>query len=406
MSRLLAGVVIVLAPLVATAATAADVGIRYAVFVPASADTPAHIEVVFEALFDTQAAVDAAQDTTKYRVLDLFGGGVAIATPSEVEVTAASVPATEWVPARSSDTVRLHVALTAAADNRYLVIVSGLKIGATQAPVTSAPTTVSRALPRPTAATPSWGKAKGKDTADVYVSGSLSRTANDRFYGNADVKLRYPIVERPFGDRLHRFAPTFDLVASDNPEADPNSMRAGINWQFFPIQALAGWLPATRWENAFEHESSRDFEYRTMVWRSELLFLPPPVPIGTGRFWISPTVGFAAGAIRQTPAGTVDAGPFSRLLTGATATFEIPTFFGKMLTLNAEYAYRRQLQDELVGPRTVASGVHQWRRASAEIAFNDFVAFGAVFQDGEQPPVYKRVTRSLVFDLTFKAARK
>lgn len=134
--------------------------------------------------------------------------------------------------------------------------------------------------------------------------------------------------------------------------------------------------------------------------------LPRSLPVGTGQFWINPTVGFAAGSIRQTPEGTVDAGPFSRLLAGATAIFEIPVFFGKMLTLNAEYAYRRQIQHELVGPRTVASGVHQWRRASTEVAFNDFVAFGVVFQDGEQPPVYKKVTRSLVFDLTFKAARK
>jgi hypothetical protein len=393
----------------APALAAPPVGITHAVYVPGSGGTPPSVEVVFARIFETSQAVAAAQDKTKYRLVDLYAGPGRTFAPQELAIDRPVVPALQWLPAEQLNTVQLFLtaALPAAEDDRYIVIVSGLSIGKSAVPVSASPARVTMRIGARGPATPQWVKAKNRDTADIYFSGSISRSAEKDFYGTVDLKFRYPMLERPIANRLHSFAPSFDLAASDNPDADPDSLRLGMVWQFYPIQTRGGPLPITRWENAAELEASKNFDYRTVLWRSEWLFLPAAWPVGdNGWFWINPLAGLAAGQILEVPESAFDHGPLFRLLAGVSATLEVPVFFAKQLSINAEYQLRHQYQDELAGAVTLGSGSHQWFSIKAGVAFNDFVSFGAAFQDGEQPPKYKAVHRSLIFDLTFKAARQ
>lgn len=396
--------------LAAAQGTAApNVSIRHAVYVPKTASAPAQIELVFNALFDTPAAVTAAQDKTKYRLVDLYSGPGRTYAPQELTIDRAVVPAFAWLKAEQLNMVQLILAadLPAGEEDRYILIVSGLSIGAKALPVSVSPTRVTMRLAAPTAVVPQWVKAKDKDASDLYFSGAISRSAGTDFYGSADIKVRYPVIERTIRGRLHSFMPSFDLAASANPDADPDALKIGFGWQFLPIQKSGGVLPITRWENAFEQEASRNFDYRTLVWRSELLFLPPPWRLGeNGWFWFNPTAGITVGGILEVPDDAFDDGGLFRLLGGVSATLEVPVFFAKTLSINGEYQIRRQFQDELAGALTLGKGSHPWTSIKAQVAFNDFVNFGAVFQDGEQPPKYKAVRRSLSLDLTFKAARK
>jgi hypothetical protein len=393
----------------APALAAPPVGITHAVSVPRAGATAPYIEVVFAKIFETSAAAAAAQDHTKYRLVDLYAGPGRTFAPQELAIGSAVVPALQWLPAEQLNTVQLFLAtdLPASEDDRYILIVSGLSIGKTPVAVSSSPARVTMGIGAPGPVAPQWVKAKDKDSADMYFSGSISSSAAKDFYGNADIKFRYPTLERPIANRLHSFAPSFDLAASDNPDADPDSLKLGMVWQFYPIQKRGALLPITRWENALEHESSKNFDYRTVVWRSEWLFLPAAWPIGdNGAFWINPLAGIAAGEILEVPENAFDSGALFRLLAGISVTLEVPLFFAKQLSINAEYQLRRQYQDELAGALTLGRGSHPWTSIKAGVAFNDFVSFGAVFQDGEQPPKYKEVNRSISFDLTFKAARK
>jgi hypothetical protein len=378
------------------------------VYVPGSGGTAPCVEVVFAKIFETPAAVAAAQDATKYRPRRSAGPGRTFA-PTELVIDRAVVPALPWLPAEQLNTghLCLAAALPAAEDDRYIVIVSGLSLGKTAVPVSASPARVTMRISTQNPVAPQWVKAKDKESADIFFSGSISRSAAKDFYGIADIKFRYPMLERPIANRLHSFAPSFDLAASDNEDADPDSLKFGLVWQFYPIQKRGAPLPISRWENALEHEASRNFDYRTVVWRSEWLFLPAAWPVGgNGWFWVNPLVGFAAGQILEVPEDAFDRGSLVRLLAGVSATFEVPVFFAKELSITAEYQLRQQYQDEFAGAVTLGRGSHPWTSIKAGVAFNDFVSFGAVFQDGEQPPKYKAVHRSLSFDLTFKAARK
>lgn len=401
------------ATLMTSSADAADpVSISHAVYVPPSGTgltaTPAHVEIVLASTFGTPAAVAQAGDKTKYRIVDLYAGPGRTYGPKELPIDRAVVPPLPPLAIEQLNTVQLFLpaSLPATEDDRYILIVSGLQIGKQNVPVTASPTPVTMQMVTPTAIAPQWVKAKNKDAADVYFSGSVSRSAGKDFYGNADLKFRFPMLERDIGNRLHSFAPAFDLMASDNPDGDPDTVRLGGVWQFFPISKLGTFLPVTRWENAVEQEASRNFDYRNVIWRSELLFLPPPASVAGGMLWVNPLVGIAAGSIVEVPDAAIESGSLFRLLGGVSATLDVPAFFAKRISITGEYQIRRQFQDEYVGAVTLREGSHPWLSAKAEVAFNNFVSFGAVYQDGRQPPKYKEVDRSLAFDLTFKAARK
>lgn len=387
----------------------APVGIQNAVYVPKTVDTPVHVEVVFDASFETTAAVTAAQDKVHYRIVDLYGGTGGSFEPREIPISRVVVPTVQGLPVEQLSTVQLFltVDLPDPKDDRYILIVSGLSIGKKAVAVSTSPARVTMTMATPTALTPMWVKAKDKDASDLFYSGALSRSANADFFGSADIKVRYPAIERTFGKRLHVFSPTFDLATSANPDADPDSLKIGFSWQFHPVKSTGRFWPITRWENAVDHEASRNFDYRTVVWRSEVLLLPPAVNLGKDAwFWINPIGGIAAGSILEVPDDAFDEGALFRLLGGVSATLEFPVFFGKTFSLQGEYQMRRQFQEEIVGKLTLGNGPHPWTSAKAEVAFNDYVSFGATFQDGEQAPKYEAVNSSLTFSLTFKAARK
>lgn len=397
--RLLLALFCLLTP--GVAAGQSTVPIRHAVYVDR---IPALVEVVFEASFGTADAKKAASDITHYRLLDLYGGAQQSLQAVLIPIARAEAFGDEV----SGNTVQLHLAapLPAAVDHRYILMVSGVSLGETPIPVSAAPVSITMAIAGPPAGRLTWKKAANRDAADFFFSGVLSRSKDTDFFGSVDMKVRYPTVKTS-GGHVHTLSPTFDLAISADPGADPDSVTFGVVWQFFPrARAGDGGMPVTRWENAVEHEASRDFEYRTAVARSEWLFLPRPFRVGKkGNLWLGVLAGAAIGRIFEAPADTADSGTLYRLVGGLALTAEAP-IAGKQLQISADYIVREQFQDEVAGMMSLGKGTHQWASVKAEIAFNDFVSVGILFQDGEKPPTYTRVKRSLSLDFTVKAARK
>jgi hypothetical protein len=399
--RRLLGIALLLA-LAARAEGQPPVGIRHAVYVAGSGPTPAHVEVVFQSSFGAEAAAVDAANRDRYRLVDLYGSPGGAYGPVELRIDRAVVPVLSGVASERLNTVQLLLAseLPVAVDDRYVLIVSGLSIGETPAAVTSTPTPVTMKMAGAGLKPRHWAKAETRETADVYFQGAWSRSAGSDFHGSLDVKARYPTAVVA-GKRTHWLTPTLDLAASADPDADPDSLVFGGAWQFFPVRRSGGSLPITRWENALEHEASRDFDYRTLVWRSELLLLPKAWRIGGAWFWVNPVAGIAAGRILEVPEQAFDSGGLFRLLAGVGATLEIAETF----SIGGQYHVRRQFQDELAGQVTFGKGTHPWIVLTAALAFNDFISVGATYKNGELPPTYQRVRDSVTIDLTFKAAR-
>jgi hypothetical protein len=340
--------------------------------------------------------VKVASDPANYRIVDLGS------PPAQVTVASAAIETIAGLPAERMDTVYLTLAAPLTeVSKRYVVIVSNVTFGKDATPVDSAPTVIALISERPARVRRLWTSSKDRDDSDMYFSGAISGSRNEKYYGSTDVKVSVPLWMPEAGNRVHFLAPRLDIQTSANADADPDAVDLGFSWTWFPWTLV-------QWENVPEIESTRSFSVTDFVWRSEFTLLPHSYQVGDEtQLWITPRAGFALGRIAHVPddSTTLKKGPIARAVAGASATLKIPVFFAKSASLSGGYEVRLLGEDEPTESDTLSAGRHHWATAKGEVAFNDFVSFALTLQDGQQPPKYKSVNRAVTFDLVLKAKR-
>ena len=353
------------------------------------------VEVIFDGAFGSDETVTAAGSKDVYLLMDLGAG----ANRQSTQIPIASVeipPVPGGQPATKGNTVYLILTNPLTDEKgRYAVSVSSsLTFGKDKVPADPTPEmlgagTKGRLVRQ-------WAEADDRDDADVYFAGSISNSENQTYYGSTDIKVRVPKIVKQAGSYVFWVAPNLDFQTSNNPDADPDSIKLGASVLFNPH-------PLLQWETVPGFESTKDFDANNFVVRSELTFLPYPLIGKKGKFWVNPVAGIAFGGGIDAP-NDLPTGSIFRTLLGFRSTLKVPVPVGK-LGIGFGYMWWHLYKDELVGETTVGKGNRHWLTFKAELGFNDYMSVGVTIQDGSQPPSYKDVNRNVAIDLIFKAKR-
>lgn len=260
---------------------------------------------------------------------------------------------------------------------------------------------------------------EGRDDANVYLSGMLTTSSGNDLNGTIDAKLRRQVyltntVTNSNPAIISDVGLVFDLKASGDPEADPDSMNFGAEWEMEltrarfkgPINYLFNYIYP-------KIESERDFGNTNLLLENRLKFgLKRPVK----KPWapvFSPFIGQEVGKNLRSPLPQAEGNFLYRLKAGTLFNLYFEPGLKNLHTieLDAEYTrrwpLRRELsfeEDEDKKLKLVEFGKRprDYVRANLNFLFKD--SFGATigYEYGELPPSFKLVDHKLKIGLVFK----
>ena len=260
---------------------------------------------------------------------------------------------------------------------------------------------------------------EGRDDANVYLSGMLTTSSGNDLNGTIDAKLRRRVyltntVTNSDPAIISDVGLVFDLKASGDPEADPDSMNFGAEWEMEltrarfkgPINYLFNYIYP-------KIESERDFGNTNLLLENRLkIGLKRPVK----KPWapvLSPFIGQELGKNLRSPLPEAEGNFLFRVKAGTLFNlyFEPGLKHLQTIELDAEYTrrwpLRRELsfeEDEDKKLKLVEFGKRprDYVRANLNFLFKD--SFGATigYEYGELPPSFKLVDHKLKIGLVFK----
>jgi len=275
--------------------------------------------------------------------------------------------------------------------------------------------------------------AKGREDAHLYFAGEINRASGTPFSGSVDLKIELPLsaLRTP----RHEVLPFLDLKASNDPEADPDTIKVGVESKLIVAQAGLEYSAGSpvlgiAWYNSGKVEGDRDFNNTNLVFSSKFLFPLRPVfitPATRDRAFIAftPFVGLEAGKNLASPVGVAKGRGLARILVGSNvfarlyqgkesfARLTLDGVYERRWPLRAEVGFRDATvevengKDETIQvPAFFGSGPRQWAEAKLNYNFNEFFGVFTGYQYGELPPAYKLVDHSFRFGLVVKAKLK
>lgn len=263
----------------------------------------------------------------------------------------------------------------------------------------------------------------GKEDADVFISGEVAGTRKNRAQFSTEIK-----TERPFRRKTTEWTPFFNINASTDSEADPDSMNFGLRYKknFIADVSLVNERPsARRGFSSFvslegKIESERDFENTNAIAAVRYTLLPTVFPTGRKkpfRIWLEPFAGGEFGKNLRSPLKSIQGSGVSRLFAGSTATLKI--FVNKPGLKNIvwqnSYIRRWLLKEELsfktnedggLALRSSGKGPRDFAESKLLFKFNDYFNPYFAYDWGVVPPSYKKVDHRyrLGFIYQFKIA--
>jgi hypothetical protein len=261
---------------------------------------------------------------------------------------------------------------------------------------------------------------KDRDDADIYFAGEITRASGTNFVGSVDTKLQYPIC----CEAQHTITPFFDLRANSDPEADPDSVKFGLmwDWRFYRsggTNAISRNLVGSSWQNTGKIESERDFDNTNFLWDTRVQFLSKvwTAREGNVRFWLDPFVGAELGKNLKSPVAEADGQGLARILVGSRLNFQWELGLTNLDSITLESSYIRRIllkrevgfekaEDDSLRAVNFGTNPRQW--AEAKLAFNVRKFFGLYigYEYGEQPPSYKLVDHRMKLGLLFRTVIK
>lgn len=282
--------------------------------------------------------------------------------------------------------------------------------------------------PAPPAATPetekgdpavrdslSFTAADGREDANIYLSGEYSGASGKKFNGSVDAKIEIPF-RKVIRNRTHTFSPFFEIKASNDPKADPDSMNFGLNWEW-PIWRYRGDLgaPIRRiiWRNAPKIESQRDFDNTNFIWESRFRFMSRTYAAKHVTFYFRPFLGQELGANINSPVKEAQGKFLYRPIAGTTLNLIFPIQAAGLQDISIEGSYirrwplRREVsfeEDDNGKLNTVSIGKSPRDYVTAKVNFDFTKAFGATisYEYGQLPPTFKLVDHKTTIGLTYR----
>jgi len=272
--------------------------------------------------------------------------------------------------------------------------------------------------------------AKGREDAHLYFAGELNTASGTPFSGSVDLKVELPLpaLRTP----RHELLPFLDLKASNDPEADPDTINAGLASKLILAQAGLEYserspVAGIAWYNTAKVEGDRDFDNTNFVASSVFLFPLRPIfltPAARDRAFVAftPFVGFEGGKNLSSPVTAAEGRGLARILVGSEifarlyqggesfARVTLDGVYERRWPLRAEIGFRDDTIEIENGkdmtiqvPAFFGSRPRQWVEAKLNYNFNEFFSMFTGYQYGELPPAYKLVDHSFRFGLVVKA---
>lgn len=247
--------------------------------------------------------------------------------------------------------------------------------------------------------------ARGKDDADVYLSGTFVAAHGSRPSFAADVKLRHEILS-PAGGSLKA---AFDLAAANEPNLDPDSIKGSLSYdRVFAASAIV-----LRWA-LVTGEFARKDDLVNLTSSARVMWAPRSLPLASRTYLaLEPFGGFDLGRkLSRRPAGTDET--VARPFFGANAyVLALAPGAGlDRITLGTEFTLRLPQTDEPYTERregqTLASLTQRARphlRVDLALQFKAGFGFSVQYRHGSEPPAFARVEHRLALGFTVQLQR-
>jgi hypothetical protein len=270
---------------------------------------------------------------------------------------------------------------------------------------------------------------KGRDDAELYVSGVAVAGKGSKPVYSADIKLE---KLWDLGDSPYRLGFFFSLKASTSKKADPDQFKGGlkVSRNFFIDKGAAKQcdLCFIRWDGTGELEADKEFRVKNLITSQKISFglrnaflgktTGVPVPERTSvRFM--PFLGAELGRNLSSPVLRDERG-IARVLAGASLELYVPTpaiarygfaefswqnTFTQRWFLKNEMAYDKDDDGNLVlvnfgrKPRSHFT-------SKLNLMITDFFGPTISYEWGQQPPLYKKIDHTFTIGLTYAIKQK
>lgn len=261
--------------------------------------------------------------------------------------------------------------------------------------------------------------ADGREDANFYASGELTRSSGESFLGTVDIKIDYP-VKKVIQNRVHSYGPFFELKASTDPGADPDSLQFGFNSRF-PLWRYRGpnlSVPFRRliWRNSPKFEAERDFGNVNFIHETRFTLLSKTYLTRATTFYFRPFAGLEIGKNLVNPLEEAEGQFIARPFAGSTLNIIFPMTRGPMQSISFESSYIRRwpLRNEIkfeedddgtLSAVSIGTGPRDYATARLNFDFAKFYSAFVGYEYGSAPPSFKLVDHKMVIGLTFKAKR-
>jgi hypothetical protein len=296
--------------------------------------------------------------------------------------------------------------------------------------------------------------AKGKDDAELYLSGEVSTAVKSKPNWTADIKYErefgkrgFPLLFAPFfslkynskilndTDKVSfgiRFSNSFGFktAAADVEEDKPinllllNNVASERTPKFTKIKRQREQREYFLYKGSAELESDWDFKVTNLITSQELHYLLKPVFLYggdekfNGKLIFTPFVGAELGGNLKNPTDRDELG-IARLKAGAVLTLSIEkpikNFFIKNLVWENKFTQRWFLANEFAYDKNddgslVEKAFGKTPRSHVTSAFefklNDYFGPAITYEWGEAPPLYKKARHKVKLALVYSFKRK
>lgn len=389
--------------------------------------------------FDTDFAESGTTDSSRYS----NAGNYKIINISQTSVVPISVVRPLEVPGAIPSAVKLLVPSADAFDPKYLyhIYITGLLFNGkpTKGPV-QGPISVAAKAPKDASGTAPVGSSadnsedvpkatwalkssKGRDDSDLYLSYEVTSVRHKPTTGAADLKIKIPF-HQDFWKRSHMFSPFFEMKASSNASADPDSIKFGGEWR---MPLYVGENPeATFWYTQVDLISSagieapKDFDNVNAVGEERFLF-PSANLLGRDRkveMYLDPYVGYQFGRNLKSPLAIAKGNVISRLAFGANWKISIPinnafilkgvdfeSAYGRLIPFTRELTVKKK-DDGTYTLLGFGKAPKDYSNSKFVVKVNDYFGPYIGYEWGRLPPNYNLVDHKWTFGLLFKTKVK
>ncbi len=264
-----------------------------------------------------------------------------------------------------------------------------------------------------------------REDSDIYIEGTIEGASGEKSAFTIDASFGKRFKFSP-NNEDNTWKPFFDIKASTNEDADPDSLAFGVEFQqATKIDSKPLGITDIFFRETPKFEADRNFRNVNLVGDFRMHFISDNLAgtIGRVSYDIVPFFGIELGKNLKSPVDEADGNGIARPLIGANLFANLYTWsagqneYAKALTFETLYERRWPLTGEValdddddgnpVGLQ-ISRKPHDYVKSSLTFDFARNFGFKASYEYGSLPPLFKLVDHKFSLGLVFKGvfARK